>query len=367
MVLLDTLRRPRGRLAIARGVAAVTLTAIAVTLAGPIGPALADDPLDPALPTRTAGAAPGGFMYRDSLFGRGSFTRLRDVPGSQVAGHLGINDRGLIAGLFVDADAVPVGDGFFDTAHGFVQDRRGGTDTFDVPGATVTAPGGINDRGEVAGFWIDTGDIPPGGQAPPGSVGGFVRDRRGDIDTFEVPYFRLHNVSDINNRGQIVGYYDDPGLAGGGGFLRDRDGSFTDIRYPGASYTIIHGFNDRGQVVGSYLEAGAAPNPDGTIPRNAVHAFVWDDGRFTSFDVRGSIYTQAFGINNRGDIVGGYYDTSGRRHGFVRDRHGRSGNRSSDRVLDVPNGAGNVATGINDRGQIVLPDSRALALLPVAP
>jgi hypothetical protein len=56
--------------------------------------------------------------------------------------------------------------------------------------------------------------------APPGSVHGFIRDRRGAITTFEVPFWRLHNVFDINDRGQIVGYYDQPGFAGGGGFLR---------------------------------------------------------------------------------------------------------------------------------------------------
>ena len=30
------------------------------------------------------------------------------------------------------------------------------------------------------------------------------------------------------------------------------------------------------------------PNPDGTVPRGKVHGFVWDAGRFTSFDVPGS-------------------------------------------------------------------------------
>jgi probable HAF family extracellular repeat protein len=297
----------------------------------------------------TATTAPGGFVFRDRHFGP-DFTRLRDVPGSQVTAHLGINNRGQVAGVYIADDAVPSPDGQFDTAHGFVQDRRGATKTFDVPGATITGPGGLNDRGDVAGFWVKADD----------SVAGFVRSRRGHIETFEVPFFHLHNVSDINNRGEIIGYYDDPGFAGEGAFLRDRDGTFTDIRYPGASYTFVHGINDHGRIVGTYLEPGASPNPDGTVPRNTVHGFVWEDGRFTSFDVRGSVYTQAFGINDRGDIVGGYYDASGRQHGFLH-------HRGRDRTLDVPNGKGNIATGIDDHRRIVLPDSRAVALIPLAP
>jgi hypothetical protein len=49
----------------------------------------------------------------------------------------------------------------------------------------------------------------------------------------------------------------------------------------------------------------------------------------------------------------------GRQHGFLRD-----GRRY--RTLDVP-GGGNIATGINDRGDIVLPDARTAATLPVTP
>jgi hypothetical protein len=168
---------------------------------------------------------------------------------------------------------------------------------------------------------------------------------------------RLHSVSDLNNRGQIVGYYDEPGFAGGGGFLRDRDGTIITIAYPGAPYTLVHGLNDRGQLVGAYLEPGAAPNPDGTIPAGTVHGFVWDRGRFASLDVPGSISTQAFGINNRGQITGGYRDASGRQRGFLRDGH---------RYQTLVTPGGNIASGINDRGEIVLPDSRAARLLPVA-
>jgi len=325
------------------------------TLAGPNATGQAATPDRPPRGSQPADI-PGGFVFRTGLFGRAFYAPLREVPGAAITAHLGINDHGQVTGTYVD-DA-PSPDGGSDTGHGFVQDRRGHTARFDVPGASITLPNGINDHGQVAGAFVDAGIVPlPGGAAPPGSVHGFVRDPRGGITAFEVPYWRLHNVSDVNNRGQVVGYYDQPGFAGAGAFLRDRDGTITTITYPGAPYTEAHGINDRGQVVGAYLEPGAAPNPDGTIPRNAVHGFVWERGRFTSFDVPGSIYTQAFGINDRGQVTGGYYDASARQHAFLRDR-GRY------RTLDAP--GGNIAYGINDHGEIVLPDPRAAGLLPVA-
>lgn len=84
---------------------------------------------------------------------------------------------------------------------------------------------------------------------------------------------------------------------------------------------------------------------------------MWERGRFTSYDVPGSIHTQALGVNNRGQITGGYYDASGRQLGFLRDGH-------RYRTLNPP--GGNIASGINDRRDVVLPDPRTAALLPVA-
>jgi probable HAF family extracellular repeat protein len=329
---------------------AVVITALTTATAGAALPpansgaataATADAP-QPRRPATTL----AGFLYHQ---GRGVYTPLDEVPGAAITAHLGINNHGQITGTYLDTASAPNPDGTFDTGHGFVQDRRGHTTSFDAPGARITLPNGINDHGQITGEYVAADAT--------ASVHGFIRDRRGTMTTFEVPFGRLHSVSDINNRGQIVGYYDEPDFAGGGGFLRDRDGTITPVTYPGAPYTLVHGLNDRGQLVGAYLEPGAAPNPDGTIPAGTVHGFVWERGRFTSFDVPGSIYTQAFGINNHGQITGGYYDATGTQHAFLQDQ-GRS------QTLDAP--GGNIAYGINDRGEIILPDPRAARLLPVA-
>jgi hypothetical protein len=66
----------------------------------------------------------------------------------------------------------------------------------DVPGASITLPNGINDHGQVAGAYVDASLVPlPGGAAPPGSVHGFIRDPRGGITTFEVPYWAQDSYS----------------------------------------------------------------------------------------------------------------------------------------------------------------------------
>jgi hypothetical protein len=75
--------------------------------------------------------------------------------------------------------------------------------------------------------------------------------------------------------------------------------------------------------------------------------------------VAGAAVTTHLGINNRGQITGGFYDAVGRPHGFLRDR-------GSYRTLDSPGGGGNIGSGINDRGEVVLPAPRGAGLLPVA-
>jgi hypothetical protein len=72
---------------------------------------------------------------------------------------------------------------------------------------------------------------------------------------------------DLNNRGQVVGYTlapteADP-LAGARGFLLAKGvkGPFTPIDVPGAPRNLVFGLNDRGQIVGVYENTAATPSP----------------------------------------------------------------------------------------------------------
>jgi uncharacterized membrane protein len=357
VALLDPIRRPRR---FALQLVAALIAALAVTTPASAGAAdqppgtggivapMDNDGLDRPDTHRARLRDTGtlAFVYRNS-----DFRPLRPVNDAESTLHLGINDSRQTVGTYVD-DGVVVGPECYyppEAIHGFIQDRRGRVSTIDVPGGDNEFPeAGINDRGQVAGVYIDAGAVPdPDGVFPPrGSVHGFIRDRRGSITTFDVPAPRMHAVTDINDHGQIVGYVDES-FTTGSGFLRDANGTITRIEVPGASYTEPRGITDAGQIVGSYQVGDR--NPDGSIAPGKVHGFVWDHGKITTFDVPHSTLTVPTHINNRGHITGGYRDADGEQHGFLL-RRGRY------TTIDAPGRTDNIAWGINDRGDIIIPE-----------
>src|SRR5713101_8017785 len=87
--------------------------------------------------------------------------------------------------------------------------------------------------------------------------------------------------------------------------------TFTPIDFPGAASTQAWGINNRGDIVGTY-----------TLADKSTHGFLLaSDGNFTSIDFAGAAYTLANAIGPSGDIVGEYamtVDGSGPHHGFLR-------------------------------------------------
>ena len=67
---------------------------------------------------------------------------------------------------------------------------------------------------------------------------------------------------------------------------------------------------------------------------------------FSTIDFPGAVSTNAQGINAQGEIVGGYTDTAGRIHGFL-----RSGGHFQS--IDFPNSRATTARGIGPGGDIV--------------
>jgi uncharacterized membrane protein len=86
-------------------------------------------------------------------------------------------------------------------------------------------------------------------------------------------------------------------------------GTFTTIDVPGAISTNALGINPRGDIVGGYGDTSIN-----------FHGFLLSKGKFTTIDVPGAVQTEAIGNNPQGDIVGGYVDTSGNFHGFLLSR-----------------------------------------------
>jgi probable HAF family extracellular repeat protein len=78
----------------------------------------------------------------------------------------------------------------------------------------------------------------------------------------------------------------------------------------------------------------------------AIAPLALAQGTYTQIDFPSALYTEAYGIDSAGDIVGGYVDTSNHDHGFL-----LSGGVYT--TIDDPDEPGAYAYGINDVGQIV--------------
>ena len=76
--------------------------------------------------------------------------------------------------------------------------------------------------------------------------------------------------------------------------------------------------------------------------------------QFTTIDFPGSVATTAFGVNERGEIVGSYRDSSNQTHGFV---------KAGDlfRAINYPGAVFTDARGISPAGEIV---GSAITTLP---
>ena len=116
---------------------------------------------------------------------------------------------------------------------------------------------------------------------------------RGRFTPFDVPGQPSTTPTGINNRGQIAGVSGDP-LAEVG-FLWTAAGS--DFRSPAPRPPSPRKINDRGQIVGQSIRDPA--------DLTTLRGFLRDArGRFTTISRPGAAATVAFGINNRGQIVG---------------------------------------------------------------
>jgi hypothetical protein len=223
------------------------------------------------------------------LLDKGLFATI-DVPGSSFTAALGINNRRQIVGGYQDM----IG------RHGFLWDN-GVFTTIHVPGSRETTARGINIHGQIVGNYVDANGMSVDHcEHDLHGCHGFLLDH-GVFITIDIdePASSGTVVSGINNHGQIVGYSDHHG------FLWEN-GIFTPIKAPGAmSFTTATDINDNGQIVGFH---------DSSEGRSG---FVLSDGEFTSLDFPGVSQTGALGINNRGEIVGGYNVSELEIHGFL--------------------------------------------------
>lgn len=145
-------------------------------------------------PTSVTGAKLRGF-----LLDHGRYLRL-DYPGALSSQAGDINDRGQVVGEYQAADG---------TFHGYLW-QQGRFRTLPAPGGAT----GINNRGQITGV---AGDIT--------TADGYLLDGN-RVTTFEAPGAQITIPYDINDRGQVVGVSAASLTATtGSGFLRDAGGA----------------------------------------------------------------------------------------------------------------------------------------------
>jgi probable HAF family extracellular repeat protein len=169
--------------------------------------------------------------------------------------------------------------------------------TFDVPGAIHTEAHGINETGQIVGWFQDaTG------------VYGFLKDGT-TFTTIDVPGARETQAFGINTAGQIVGVFTDTtGLRHG--FLKDGT-TFSTIDVPGSMSRGVFGINETGQIVGYSSDAmrqhGFVATPAGVDTSPSVITVTASpamlsppNGRLVTVTVSGTITDKPFrfGVNS---------------------------------------------------------------------
>jgi probable HAF family extracellular repeat protein len=213
------------------------------------------------------------------------------------------------------------------------------------PGASQDFATGINDLGQIVGYYGGIGFLYSAGAytavSYPETYSQVNPDRTVTLVSDQI---NITQPTAINASGQIVGL-----IATGHAFI----GPFL---YSGGTYTALHefgidsfpvGINNAGQIVGSFFDFASSSQA----------GFLFSGGAYTTLQdplaavattpinvgLKGTVATD---INNVGQIVGYYFDSSSDAHGFVL-------NNGTYTTVDDPLGTDTFITGENDNGQIV--------------
>ena len=227
----------------------------------------------------TDGESMVGFILIDGLLS--TYT----VPDSLTFGFYGLNNAGQVVGFYQDANEI---------SHGvIVQD--GELTQYDFPGAAETEIFGVSESGLLIGDIFDAD----------GAIHGFVGSEQ-----FDVPGATITYADDMNAAGILVGsYVDADGVYHG--YIRHADGSFTIFDFPGMlsnlEYLFVNAINDAGVIVFRAKEFDSSERTYIRLP----------NGEQTELKFPGSVITVARDINREGQIVGYYDALDGRRYGFI--------------------------------------------------
>jgi probable HAF family extracellular repeat protein len=222
------------------------------------------------------GQAVGTGPTEACLYTDGNLVPLGTLGGTG-SGAFDINDNGDVVGESV----MPNG-----TVGGFLY--SGGTmkNVGNLGGRSCVADG-INSSGEVVGY----------ATTAEGIYQPFLY-RQNTISMIADPYGISAGFVKINDKSQIAGGYVKPD--GNSSLFIYDNGTFNDIGSLGGNYCYVTGINNKGDLIGSSNLTVDGPQ----------HALLYTDGHV--LDINGSsTSSEAFGINDAGDVVGWSDDFGG--------------------------------------------------------
>jgi len=201
------------------------------------------------------------------------------------------------------------------------------TDLGTLPGDSVSRGYALNDAGEAAGV----------AETPTAAIATLFSG--GKATSISTLGSSVSVANAINASGEIVGwnFFDSNPNFDPQAFLYSN-GTMKNINAPSVfpSGSEAYGVNNSGEVVGT-----------GYLTDSNFHAFLYSGGKMTDIGPPGALQAAAVAINNFGQIIGGYYLTSGATGEFLITNGKLT-------TLPVPVGASAVsAFAINDNGEIV--------------
>lgn len=251
-----------------------------------------------------------------------TFLPVTPPTGAIDSAVIGLNDQGDVAGSYTTTG---------DDLIGFTGPASGAYESFNANGQPTQARG-LNNQGFIVGFSL-----------PDGSLNEFARKKNGTIDTIVKAGSALIGIAQgVNAAGDFVGdYLRDPGSTPLRGGYKGKNAAWTadvDLPFP-AVRVAPRAVNSKGDIAGWFIaEAGGA-----------VQGFVIKNGVTTVLSFPGSDVTFIQGMNNKGEFSGSYEDASGVSHGFALDS-----NLVSWTSFDAPGATNTQAWQINNLGQIAV-------------
>jgi uncharacterized membrane protein len=152
----------------------------------------------------------------------------------------------------------------------------------------------MNDHGQVAGHY----------RLAAGGYCAYIWDEENGLVELPKVNGESSYITDINNKGQAVGWIDNVVWPFGefAAFFRDVDGTITRLPLEDKAHAYASGINDKGQV------AGIIMTPDSANPgpfRGKRRVFIWDKiGGMRIIDEIGDKVSDVCDINEAGQIAG---------------------------------------------------------------